>query len=124
MQRPQIFSYRSKFTKRPGGYLGIVFHQKKLQVCWNDLPLIDDKAVIGIIRAGENRGCASLAIRHGKIELSPVSVLRKDDVLEDNNYSGCCRDLYRISHLVGGVEKSPARKSSVRGVSQQASRRN
>jgi hypothetical protein len=43
--------------ERAGGYLGIVFHQKKLQVCWNDLSLIDQKAVIGIIRAGENRGC-------------------------------------------------------------------
>ena len=66
----------------------------------------------------------SIAIRHGKMELSSVSVLSKDDVLEDNHYSGCCRDPYRISHLVGGVEKSPARKSPVRGVPQEASRRN
>ena len=78
-----------------------------------------------MIRAGENRGCGfDRQYGMGEIELSQESVLRKDDVIEDSNYSGCCRDLYRISHLVGGVEKSPARRSPVRRISQQASRRN
>jgi hypothetical protein len=57
--------------KRPGGYLGIVFHQKKLQVCWNDLSLIDQKAVIANnSRRRKSRLRIQLAIWHGGAELS------------------------------------------------------
>ena len=60
--------------KRPVGYLGIVFHQKKLQACWNDLPLIDHKSVIGIIAQAKIGLRIRLAIPYGKIELSQGSV--------------------------------------------------